>query len=301
MELWIPITIAAAFLQNIRSSLQKHLKGVMGTTGATFSRFGFGVPVALFYWCLLIWGFEYELPTLSWHFVLWVVIGALAQIGATFLLIYLFSFRNFTVGTAYSRTEPMQTAIFAFILFGANFNGTTILAICIAVAGVMVISVARTKVTPLSLVTSVFSRTALIGLTAGTFFGLAAVGFQQAARSVGSEFFIVQAATTLLIGIVFQTTVMLIYMVLKDPAEISRIRAAWKPAMLVGIAGATATFGWFAAFTLQQAAVVKVLAQVEMLFTFASSVFIFKESINKLEVLGCALIVGSITVLMLAS
>ena len=47
MELWIPITIAAAFLQNLRSAAQKHLKSVMGTTGATFVRFGFGFPFAL--------------------------------------------------------------------------------------------------------------------------------------------------------------------------------------------------------------------------------------------------------------
>ena len=38
MELWIPITIAAAFLQNLRSAGQKHLKSVMGTSGATFVR-----------------------------------------------------------------------------------------------------------------------------------------------------------------------------------------------------------------------------------------------------------------------
>lgn len=47
MELWIPITLAAAFLQNVRSSLQKYLKGRMGTTGATFVRFGFGMPFVL--------------------------------------------------------------------------------------------------------------------------------------------------------------------------------------------------------------------------------------------------------------
>ena len=44
MSLWIPITVAAAFLQNVRSAMQKHLKGVMGTTGATFVRFGYGLP-----------------------------------------------------------------------------------------------------------------------------------------------------------------------------------------------------------------------------------------------------------------
>ena len=62
MELWIPITIAAAFLQNLRSAMQKHLKGVMGTTGATFVRFGFGFPFALaFVWVLNSLA-GYELP-----------------------------------------------------------------------------------------------------------------------------------------------------------------------------------------------------------------------------------------------
>jgi len=50
--------------------------------------------------------------------------------------------------------------------------------------------------------------------------------------------------------------------------------------------------------TLQQVAVVKALAQVEMLFTFASSVFFFKEWINRLEVAGCVLIVAGVLLLL---
>ena len=71
----------------------------------------------------------------------------------------------------------------------------------------------------------------------------------------------------------------------------------WKPALLVGFAGATASFGWFTAFTLQQPALVKVVAQIEMLFTFASSVFFFKESLNKIEIAGCILITAGIVLL----
>ncbi|MGB1879250.1 MAG: hypothetical protein ACPHTD_00905 [Gammaproteobacteria bacterium] len=47
--LWIPLTIVAAFLQNVRSALQKHLKGELGTIGATFVRFGYGFPFAILY------------------------------------------------------------------------------------------------------------------------------------------------------------------------------------------------------------------------------------------------------------
>lgn len=296
MELWIPITITAAFLQNLRSTLQKQLKGVMGTTGATFVRFGFGVPFAALYWVLLIWGFDADLPHLNRRFAVWVVIAAISQILATFLLIQLFSLRNFAVGNAYARTEPVQTALFAFVLFGVQFSLSSVLAILMAVVGLALISVARTGISREQLMSSNAGKTALIGLGSGTLFALAAIGFQTAARSVGSGDFVIQAATTLLVGIVFQTILMLLFM---NREEIIHVIAAWKTSLMVGFVGATATLCWFAAFTLQEAALVKVVAQVEMLFAFGSSVFVFKEAINRPELVGCLLIVSSILCLIL--
>jgi drug/metabolite transporter (DMT)-like permease len=110
-----------------------------------------------------------------------------------------------------------------------------------------------------------------------------------------------QAGTTLAVVIVFQTVVMLAWMVMRDRAELGRIAAAWKPSLIVGLAGATASFGWFTAMTLQQAALVKVLAQVEIIFTIASSMLIFKESINRLEIAGTLMIVAGVVVLVLYS
>ncbi len=115
-------------------------------------------------------GPERPLPVPGPTFATWALIGALAQIAATFLLVHLFSFRNFAVGTAYSRTEPAQAALLALVLFGETVGLGTVAAILVSILGVMLISVARTAFTPLSLVTSVVSRTALIGLTSGFFF-----------------------------------------------------------------------------------------------------------------------------------
>ncbi|CAN0541118.1 unnamed protein product, partial [Laminaria digitata] len=81
--LWIPLTIAAAFLQNVRSALQKHLKGRLGTTGATFVRFGYGFPVAILYLVVLIIVFDFELPAPNPSFIGFVIMGGLAQITAT--------------------------------------------------------------------------------------------------------------------------------------------------------------------------------------------------------------------------
>ena len=300
MELWIPITIAAAFLQNLRSAAQKHLKAVMGTTGATFVRFGFGFPFALAFVAVLHWFVGYDLPALNASFFGWAALGALGQIAATFLLIHLFSFRNFAVGTAYSRTEPAQAALFALLFLGERASLGAIAAIAVSVFGVMLISVAHVAVSPRSMLASTFSRNALIGLASGTAFGISAVAYRAASLALGGPNFLMQAATTLAFVICFQTAIMLAWMVWKDRAEIGRIAKAWKPALFTGFVGATASFGWFSAMTLQQAAVVKSLAQIEMLFTFAATVFFFKEKINRLEIAGCALIVGGILVLLAA-
>ncbi|TCN36251.1 EamA family transporter [Sinorhizobium americanum] len=302
METWVLITIGAAFLQNIRSSMQKHLKGAMGTTGATFVRFGFGLPFALLY-LLLLWHVSGQpLPVPNGSFFLWVIIGGLAQIAATFLLVHLFSFRNFAVGTAYSRTEPAQAALFGLIFLGEGASRGTLVAIAISVVGVMLISVARTTLSARSLLTSVFSRTAAIGLFSGTFFGLSAVAYRSAslalAPSLPAPDYMMQASFTLGFVILLQSVVMLLWIVAREPDELKRIGAAWKPAFIVGFVGASASFGWFMAMTLQQAAIVKVVAQVEMLFTFASSFFVFREWINRLELVGCLLIVLGVVMLL---
>jgi drug/metabolite transporter (DMT)-like permease len=297
MSLWIPITIAAAFLQNVRSALQKHLKGVMGTTGATFVRFGYGFPFALLFVAILNRVVGYPLPAANWTFAVWVVVGGLTQIAATALLVHLFSFRNFAVGTAYSRTEPAQAAIFGLIFLGETVTPGVIVAIAISVAGVMLISVAHTGGGWRSLLSSLTERNALTGLASGTLFGVAAVAYRAASLALDGPNFMMQAAVTLAWVIVFQTVLMFAWMVYRDRSEIGRVVRAWKPSLVVGLSGSLASFGWFMAMTLQQAAVVKSLAQIVMLFTFASSIFLFGEKINRLETIGCLLIVAGIVAL----
>ncbi|WP_336066650.1 MAG: EamA family transporter [Nitratireductor rhodophyticola] len=299
MELWIPITIAAAFLQNLRSVGQKHLKGVMGTTGATFVRFGFGMPFVLVLWLLLHSAAGYDFPEIHGTFLAWTLLGGLGQISAQFLLIYLFSFRNFAVGTAYSRTEPAQAAIFGLVLLGEMAGFGALIAIAVTVIGVMLISVARVPMSWGNLFRSLISRTALIGLASGTLFGVTAVAYRAASLSLGGPNYLMQATTTLAVTITFQTVIMLAWMLWRDRAEVGRIAKAWKPSLFVGFVGAAASLGWFTAMTLQQAAVVKALAQIEMIFTFASSVFFFREHINRTEVAGCLLIVAGIVLLVL--
>ncbi len=69
--------------------------------------------------------------------------------------------------------------------------------------------------------------------------------------------------------------------------------------MLVGIASMLGSVGWFTAMTLQNAAYVRALGQIELIFTFLTSVLIFRERINRAEIGGTLLIVGGVLILLL--
>ena len=141
--LWIPLTIAAAFLQNVRSALQKHLKGELGTIGATFVRFGYGFPFALLYLAALVLLFDFELPRLNNDFLAFAAVGGLAQILATALLVTLFDARNFAVGTTYSKTETVQAAVFALVFLGESISTAATVGILVSLVGVIAISAPR--------------------------------------------------------------------------------------------------------------------------------------------------------------
>ncbi|ADZ72064.1 DMT family transporter [Polymorphum gilvum] len=299
MELWIPITIFAAFCQNVRSALQKHLKGRLGTTGATFVRFGYGFPFAVLYVAVLHHGFGHDLPALNAGFLLAAIAGGLAQIFATFLLVHLFSFRNFAVGTAYSKTEPVQAALFGLVLLGERVTPAAGLAILTGVVGVVIISMARTPLTLQALGTSLAGRPALIGLASAALFGASAACYRAASLALGGPIFVMQAGFSLAFVTLFQTAVMVIWMAAREPDQLRASLVNWRAAVWVGFAGIAGSIGWFTAMTLQQVAYVRALAQIELVFTFAVSLFVFREATSAREVAGCLLIVASIVLLVL--
>ena len=298
MELWIPITLVAAFMQNLRSALQKHLKGSLSTAGATFCRFVYAVPLALAYVTLLGEGFGFEWPAPNTRFALFAMLGGIAQITATALLVYLFSLRNFAVGTTYSKTETVQTAVFGVVILGEPVGPAAALAIGISLVGVMLISASRSRLTLRNLLLGWTARAAFIGVLSGTFFGVSAVAYRAASLSLGGEGFLMQAAFTLACVLLFQTALMTVWIRLREPGELTRVVRGWRIASLVGVSGMLGSAGWFTAMTLQNAAYVRALGQVELVFTFIASYFFFRERTTTLELGGIVLIVAGIVILL---
>lgn len=299
MPLWIPITIAAAFLQNLRSALQRQLARDLTATSATYVRFLFGLPVALVYLAILDGIFGDPLPVPPPEFYVYAFVGGIAQIVGTVLLVALFSHRNFVVGTTYSKTETVQTALFSIVVLGETITLGAGVGILISLLGVMAISVARTNLSPAALVTSLTSRTAIMGIGSGAAYGVAAVCYRAGSLSLGMDGFLVPAAFTLAIVLSIQTALMTVWLLWKDRVSLIATLRNWPSSLAIGVAGALGSVGWFTAMTLQNAAYVRALGQVELVFTFLVSWLWFKEASNGREISGVILIVGGLVVLVL--
>ena len=298
-ELWVPITIAAAFFQNARSALQKHLTGRLTTLGAAYVRFLYAWPFAVIYVAALNgWG-GMALPEPNRIFLVYAVLGGVAQIVFTGLLIRLFSFRNFAVGTTYSKTEVALVAVLGFLILGDGITLAAAFAIAIAAAGVIVLSAGRTSITAAALVRGLAEKATLIGLASGAFLGASVVFYRGAALALGHDGVVMAAAYTLAVAVVIQTVIMGAYLAVKEPATLRAVFVHWRWSLAVGVAGALASACWFTAFTMENAAYVRALGQIELVFTFTASVFFFREKTNRIEVVGIALVVAGILVLIL--
>lgn len=299
MELWISAAVFAAFMQNARSALQKHLKGRLTTLGATYVRFLYAAPFAMAYMLGLHLIGGAPLPAPNATFLVYVALGGMTQIIFTFLLLWLFSFRNFAAGTTFSKTEVVQIAILGFLVLGDTLTWASAAAIAVAALGVVVLSAAQTEVSLGTLVTSLGEKPTLIGLASGAFLGASVVFFRGAALSLDYDGFVMAAAFTLALALVFQTFVMGLYLAWTEPATLRAVIVEWRWSLAVGIAGMLASVGWFTAFTLENASYVRAVGQVELIFTFIASIFLFREKTNRKEVLGILLVATGIILLIL--
>lgn len=300
MSLWVAISIFAAFMQNLRFMLQKHLKSTqLSTGGATFSRFLFSAPLAALLVFLYARVTNQALPSFSGTFYLYAMWGGVSQIVATAFVVALFAQRNFTVGIALKKTEVILTALVGLIVLGERISAWGLLAIALGFVGVIFLSDPPEREVGTPWKNRLFNVASGYGLASGLFFGFSAIGYRGASLELASSDFLLRAMATLAFVTAFQVVVMLIWLRLRDAGEIGRVIASWRVSSLVGVTSMLGSLGWFAAFTLQNAAYVKAVGQIELVFTFLASYFVFKEKSSGREVLGILLLVASILVLVL--
>jgi drug/metabolite transporter (DMT)-like permease len=292
-SLWAVFTVTAAFFQTLRNAMQRELTGRLGTVGATHVRFLFGFPFALIFLAGLLIATGAPLPRPGLRFWPWVLDGAFAQVAATALMLMAMGQRSFVVTIAYIKTEPVEVAIFGLIFLGDAVTWPMMIAILVATAGVVIMSIK-----PGGMAGGI--RPTLVGLASAAMFALSAIGYRGAILALHLPNYVMAATFTLVIGLAIQAVTLSLYLWLRERSVLIAIARAWKPSLFAGLMGAIASQFWFLAFAIATAASVRTLALVEVLFAQIVARVMFAQRTTVREAIGMALVVGGVALLILA-
>lgn len=306
-SLWVACTVAAAAGQTLRNAMQHSLIGSVGTAGATHVRFLYGLPFACVFLVLVASTGAIRDPQMGPAFWGWLALGALTQVLATAMMLVLMQQRSFVVSTAYIKTEPVQIALYGFIFLGDRLGLQAIAGVLVATAGVVLMSWKRPPPADADAGADAATgegrrasmwRAALLGIATGSMFSFSVVGYRGAVLALGDDPFYGRATLALVLALLLQTTLLSLYLRLREPGRLSALVRAWKPSLLAGFLGATASQCWFLAFSLQTAAAVRTVGLVEVVFAALISRQVFAQRSGAREWGGIAMVVAGVALLL---
>ena len=297
--LWVPFTLFAALAQTVRNTAQRSLTAEVGTLSATWVRFLFGLPFAAVVLALLyvLPDQAPAVPAFSLGYALWISIGALFQVAATAALLLAMKERNFAVAVTFSKTEILQVALFGVVFLQELPTPLAWLAMAVATVGVLLLSLPpRGQLLSWQAWTS---KSALYGLLCGACFAIAVIGFRGAALALNAETPWLSGAWGVTIAQSLQSVVLGVWIAWKTPEGIRPVLRAWKVSLLAGSMGTAASLAWFTAYAMQDAAAVRTLGMVEVVFSYVVSRRILSERFSNTEKIGMLLMVAGLVLICL--
>ena len=108
-----------------------------------------------------------------------------------------------------------------------------------------------------------------------------------------------KALLTLFAATIIQTSLITLYLIFFELNEFKKIKSNIKLSALAGLFGFSATISWFYSFSLVQAALVRAVGQIELLFSYISSRFMFREKIKFIEIIGIIIFVFGLLLVIL--
>ncbi|MDE2579569.1 MAG: DMT family transporter [Hyphomicrobiales bacterium] len=290
--LWVVFTVAAAAAQTARNAMQRDLIQSVGTSGATYVRFLFGLPFAALFLSIAC-VFLGPPPSPGSGVLVWAFAGGVTQILATGLLLAAMAERSFVVAIAYTKTEPVQVALFGLAFLNEHVTPQLALAISVATCGVMVMSWPRNG-------EASGWRAPLLGLGSAALWAFSAVAYRAAILALGAPSFLLGAATVLTITLALQSALIVAGLLMFDRAQLMAIIAQWRASLRAGFVGALGSQLWFFAFAIESAARVRTMGLIEMVFAQIVSRRVFRQTASPREYAGMALTLTGVLLLLLA-
>jgi drug/metabolite transporter (DMT)-like permease len=95
-----------------------------------------------------------------------------------------------------------------------------------------------------------------------------------------------------------QILLMAAYLSRRDPRQLGKVWVNWRSSVWVGIFSVLGSASWALAMTLENAALVRAVGQIELVFTFIASHLVLKERPSLGEWLGSVLVVGGVVLIL---
>lgn len=294
---WVLATLLAALGQSLRSVIQKNSRAEMGIYGSAFVRFFYGLPASLLLVIWLVDPADVQVHAIPPAFFYWLLPAAMIQILFTIVLGYAFEQRNFATSIALSKTDAIQAAFFELLLLSIIPDIKVVVAITVGFIAIYLISQSKYDHPVAGTVLS-RSRSVFIGLFAGLCLGSCSVFFRIAMDLLPGLDIVDKAIFTSCLSTLLQVLIMGACLWIWRPNELMSCLRGWQISLVAGTIAAVTTFMWFVAFGMKGVAPVRMLGQVEILFSLAFSVWFFKERVRRLEVVGAAMIIISVWILL---
>ena len=289
---WALFTIAAAAAQTARNAMQRGLTSKVGVAAASWARFIFALPFALAFLAVAL-GFENGTVAVRDGYWGWLLVGSLAQMAGTGTMLLAMRERSFVTVVAYTKTEPIQVAVFSLAFLGEALTALRAMAVVLGTASVMLLSWPRGNA-------SRDLRGAGWGIAAGAAFAMAAVGYRGAVTHLDGVSFLSAATITLAATLTLQTVLSIAWLLVENRASLGALFGAWRESVPAGFAGAAASQCWFLALALQTAPAVRTLGLVEVAFAQLVSWRLLREKISPREIVGLALLGVALVVILQA-
>jgi drug/metabolite transporter (DMT)-like permease len=290
-SIWLPATVLAGLLQAWRTALQQQLRATLSVNGAGLVRYLYGIPVAVLLLLAYVAVSGATIPPMTGPFFFFAVSAGAAQIVATNLLIMAFGFRNFVVGTAFSKTEAVQAAVFGWLVLGETVGPLVMAAVLIGVGGVLVLALGERRLPAREMARALVQPAALCGLGSGALFALTSVFVRGATGELGGPDPVAAALTTLVVVIVIQTVLLGAYVAIREPGTLRATLVTWRTSGQVGLLAALGSACWFTGFATAPVVLVRVVGQVEVLFTIGFAHLYLRERVRAYEVVGLLLVI----------
>ena len=297
MPLWIAITASAALFQCWRTAMQQKLRGLLSVNAAGWCAICTACRSASCCGCLPV-DTGLPLPSPNCAFLFYCAAGGLLQILGTNLLIMAFGYRDFAVGTAYSKTETVQSAILALIVLASVSAPLPGSASRSASSGVMTLSLAGRGCSR--------RNCARDGAAGGAVRARRRVRLRadhrlHQARQQGAERAEPVRARAVVAGRHQQAADPDAGRLpcWREPGEVRKAFTTWRsPAHRSGTLSACGSACWFTAFALAPVALVRAVGQVEIVFTLLFSRFYLRERPSRSEVIGALTVVAGVVIVL---